>query len=63
MKEVKVKSFPQDLPEFIDVDMANLVGLDSIIHVSDLKVADNVEILSDSLHSVATVAMPKRKSE
>ncbi|MBT5347099.1 50S ribosomal protein L25 [bacterium] len=63
MKEVAVKCLPPDMPETIDVDLANLVDLDSIIHVSDLKVSDKVEILSDKLHSVATVVMPKRKSE
>ena len=63
MSEVEVKCLPKDLPEFIEVDMANLVGLDSIIHVSDLKISEGVEMLSDKLHSVATVAMPKRKSE
>ena len=63
MQEVLVSCLPVDMPEVIDVDLANLVDLDSIIHVGDLNVSDKVEILSDKLHSIATVAMPKRKSE
>jgi len=63
MKEVQVRCLPADMPEVIDVDLANLVDLDSIIHVSDLNVSDKVEVLSDKLHSVATAVMPKRKSE
>ena len=63
MKEVQVRCLPADMPEVIDVDLANLVDLDSIIHVSDLSVSEKVEILSDKLHSIATAVMPKRKAE
>lgn len=63
MKEVDVTCLPADMPETIKVDLANLVDLDSIIHVGDLNVSEKVEVLSDKLHSIATVEMPKRKSE
>ncbi len=63
MKEIQVRCLPVDMPEAIDVDLAHLVDLDSIIHVSDLKVSESVEILTDALHSVATVKMPKKSVE
>ena len=43
--EVEVSCLPQDLPEFIEVDMAN-VELEQILHLSDLKVPKGVEIVA-----------------
>ncbi|MED5388322.1 MAG: 50S ribosomal protein L25/general stress protein Ctc [Pseudomonadota bacterium] len=61
--EVEVSCLPQDLPEFIEVDMAN-VELDSIVHLSDLKLPKGVELTQLALgddhdQPVAAVHAPK----
>jgi len=45
MTEVEVTCLPKDLPEFIEVDMAN-VGLNEIVHLSNLKLPKGVTIPS-----------------
>lgn len=43
--EVEVSCLPQDLPEFIEVDMAK-VEVGQIVHLSDLKLAKGVELVA-----------------
>ena len=43
--EVEVKCLPADLPEFIEVDMAE-VELGGHVHLSDLKLPEGVELLA-----------------
>jgi large subunit ribosomal protein L25 len=43
MTEVELVCLPSDLPEFIEVDMAE-IDIDTILHLSDLKLPNNVEI-------------------
>ncbi|SDS90706.1 LSU ribosomal protein L25P [Halopseudomonas xinjiangensis] len=45
MTEVEIACLPKDLPEFIEVDMAK-VGLNDIVHLSDLKLPKGVTIPS-----------------
>lgn len=45
MTEVEVNCLPKDLPEYIEVDMAN-VEIDAIIHLSDLTIPAGVEIIA-----------------
>lgn len=45
MTEVEVNCLPKDLPEYIEVDMAN-VEIDAIIHLSDLSMPAGVEIIA-----------------
>ncbi|MFK8068014.1 MAG: 50S ribosomal protein L25/general stress protein Ctc [Gammaproteobacteria bacterium] len=43
MNEIEVSCLAADLPEFIEIDMLE-VALDQTIHLSDLKMPENVEI-------------------
>ncbi|TBV11531.1 50S ribosomal protein L25/general stress protein Ctc [Stutzerimonas kirkiae] len=43
--EVEVSVLPQDLPEFIEVDLSN-VEVGQIVHLSDLKLPKGVELVS-----------------
>lgn len=43
MNNVEVKCFPKDLPEFIEVDLANL-ALNQSVHLSELKLPNGVEL-------------------
>ena len=63
MTELEISCLPGDLPEYIDVDMAN-VNLGESVHLSDIILPEGVEIdalLSggDASASVATVSLPK----
>ncbi len=63
MTEIEVSCLPKDLPEFIEVDMAE-VSLNQTIHLGDLKLPDGVEsyVLThggDPSQSVVSVHIPK----
>ena len=61
LADIEVRCLPKDLPEFIEVDLSNL-ELNQTIHVSELKLPPNIEII-DSSHgedqSVVTVHVPR----
>jgi len=63
MSEVEVVCLPKDIPAFIEVDLSEMhVG--DIIHLSDLKLPEGVEILALKLgeeHDTAVVGMHVRK--
>jgi len=44
VSEVEVSCLPADLPEFLEVDVAEL-GMGNSLHLSDIKVADGVELV------------------
>ncbi len=44
MSSVDVRCLPKDLPEFIEVDLSNL-ELNQSVHLSDLKLSANVELV------------------
>ena len=61
MTEVEVQCLPKDLPEFIEVDVAEL-NVGDTVHLSDLKLAkgiDIVELLHGEEHDNAVVACHK----
>ncbi len=63
MNEVEIRCLPKDLPEYIEVDMAEL-DLGDSVHLSDLKLPPNVTILAlnqgeDYDSSVVPVLAPR----
>ncbi len=65
INEVEISCLPKDLPAFIDVDLGNL-QMDDIIHLSDLKLPDGVEIPELKLgkeHDHAVVAAHEGREE
>lgn len=59
MNQVEVRCRAKDLPEFIEVDMAN-VGLDDIIHLSHLKLPKGVQLtidVKDGSHDLPVVSI------
>lgn len=54
-REVEVLCFPLDIPESITIDVSEMEIGDSI-HVEDLRVSDNIEILADTNFTVVTVS-------
>lgn len=64
MTQVEVRCKAKDLPEFIEVDMAE-VELDQVLHLSDLALPKNVELtvdLTDGSHNlpVVSIHVPKK---
>lgn len=60
VSEVEISCLPKDLPATIEVDLAN-VGLNDMIHLSDLKVPAGVELVAlthDNNMAVATIVLP-----
>jgi len=58
IKSLKVKTFPKDLKENIEVDITNLV-LNGNIRVEDVK-AENMEILNSPRIPIASVVMTRQ---
>lgn len=58
MKTLKIKAFPKDLREFIEVDLSGL-ELNGNIRVEDVK-ADNIEILNSPRIPMASVTMTRQ---
>jgi large subunit ribosomal protein L25 len=56
VREIEIRVRPRDIPDSIDLDVSNL-GVHDVLHVSDLQVADNVEILNDPETVLATVGI------
>lgn len=58
-QSVEVECLPTDLPERITVDMAALTQVGSVIHVSDIVLADNVQMLTNGSEMIAIATAPK----
>ncbi|MEM6708956.1 MAG: 50S ribosomal protein L25/general stress protein Ctc [Pseudomonadota bacterium] len=61
--EVEISALPKDLPEYIEVDMAE-VEVNQVIHLSDLKLPDGVTLVAltygaDHDHNVVSVQPPR----
>lgn len=60
VREIDVRCEPRDIPDAIDVDVSGLDVHDTL-HVSDIKVAEGIEILTDTELVIATVGMVKEE--
>lgn len=63
MTELEVSCLPADLPEFIEVDMAE-VEVDQVVHISDIKLPEGVESVALSHgeehdQPIAAIHIPK----
>lgn len=63
MSELEISCLPKDLPEYIEIDMAE-IDLGGGIHLADLKMPEGTEIAAlmhggDASQIVATVHLPK----
>jgi large subunit ribosomal protein L25 len=60
LREIEIRCSPRDIPEALNVDVTNL-GVHDVLHVSDIPVSENVEILEDPETVVATVGVVKEE--
>lgn len=67
MTETEIACLPNDLPEFLEVDLSSL-DLDGIIHLTDIKLPSGVEIVELSHgkghdQPIASIHMPRAAKE
>jgi len=62
IREIQIRCEPRNIPDVINVDVSNLDVHDTL-HVSDLKVAEGVELLQDADVVIATVGIVKEEAE
>jgi large subunit ribosomal protein L25 len=60
--QVEVTCLPKDLPEFIEVDLSGL-SLNESIHLSQLKIADGVQLVELAREDAAVVAIHSPRAE
>ena len=62
IREIQIRCEPREIPDSLDVDVSNL-DVHDLLHVSDIQVADTVEILTDAEQVIATVGIVKEEAE
>ena len=62
LREVEIRCEPRSIPDVINVDVSHL-DLQDVLHISDIKVAEGIEILHDADQAVATVGMTREEVE
>lgn len=60
IRELEIRCDPRDIPDVINVDVAHL-GVHDVLHVSDIKVEGNVEILTPTDQVIATVGVVREE--
>jgi large subunit ribosomal protein L25 len=60
--KIKVRALPKDLPEVITLDVSHL-EIGQAIHLGDIKLPGNVEVLGDKHISVIAVAAPVSEAQ
>lgn len=63
LSAVEVEALPANLPENIEVDISGIEDFDTTIHVKDLKIPGNVELLTDENELVIKVDPPRSDEE
>ncbi|HET6977636.1 MAG TPA: 50S ribosomal protein L25 [Pyrinomonadaceae bacterium] len=62
IREIEIRCEPREIPDSLDVDVSNL-DVHVLLHVSDIKVAEGIEILTDAEQVIATVGIVKEEVE
>lgn len=61
MRDIEIEVRPNDIPEFITVDVSHL-GLGGAVHVSDVKAVAGIRVISLPTLTIATVHTPREQS-
>lgn len=61
-RELEIRCLPQDIPEMLNVDVSEL-GMGEAIHVRDVPLPENVEMVTAGEEPVVTVLTPKREDK
>lgn len=60
LREIQIRCEPREIPDTLDVDVSNLDVHDTL-HVSDIKVSEAIEILTDAEFVIATIGIVKEE--
>lgn len=60
IREIEIRCEPREIPDAIDADVSNL-GVHDVLHISDLQVAEGIEILNPPETVIATVGIVKEE--
>jgi large subunit ribosomal protein L25 len=60
IREIEIRCQPREIPDAIDADVSHL-GVHDVLHISDLQVAEGVEILDAPETVIATVGIIKEE--
>jgi len=60
VREIEIKCEPRDIPDALEIDVSNL-DVHEVLHVSDIPVAQGIEILTDGELVIATVGIVKEE--
>lgn len=61
VREIEIRCEPRDIPDSLDVDVSAL-DVHDVLHASDIKVGEGVEILTDADLVIATVGIVKEEA-
>ena len=60
LRDVEIRCSPRDIPDTIHADVSNL-GVHELLHVSDLQVGEDIEVVTDPETAVATVSVVREE--
>jgi large subunit ribosomal protein L25 len=60
LRDIEIRCQPRNIPDSIDIDVSNL-GVHDVLHVSDIPVDENVEILNEPESVIATVSITREE--
>jgi large subunit ribosomal protein L25 len=55
LNEIEIECFPQDMPERVMVDVSGIKTAEDVITIADLKLGENVTILTDNTEVIVSV--------
>lgn len=60
IRELEIRCEPREIPDVINVDVSNL-GVHDVLHISDIQIAEGIEILTPADTVIATVGIVKEE--
>ena len=62
LRQVEIECLPNDIPPSIEMDISNL-GLNDNLHVSDIKLAEKLKMITPQTRTLCTVVQAKEEEE